>query len=170
MATKKATGFDFSEIDTVKLSTEGKYFAFYSRTNEKLDSGATMLGMDSPKFKRVHARIKAEVDAIQSENEKRKESKSPISDDDFVVSIDDFKNTSRKVSESELKIAIDSYEQLELVIGCCVELHNCVLQGREMKTREEIREFFTRLPMQKDQMWFQIKGRTSFLQGAEIAG
>lgn len=171
MATKKASNVvDFAELDTVKSSTEGRFFSFYSRANEKLDSGATMFGMDSPKFKRVHARIKAEVDAIEIENSKRKESKTPIGDDDFVISLDEFKSTSRKISDAELKIVIENYEQLELVIGCCKELHNCFFHKREMKTREDIREFFTSLPMQKDQMWFQIKGRTSFLQGAEIAG
>jgi len=150
MATKKATGFDFAALDTVKLSTDGKYFPFFRGTDDELDAGATMLGQDSPQFKRAHAKVKAEISKMIADNKK-----APVT---------------TRISDEEMEVKIDEHERTEMVIECCVSLHNCALEGRDMVSRDDIREFFSRLPMMRDQMWFRIKGRAHFLPDAAIAG
>lgn len=144
------TAFDFSALDTVKLSTEGKYFPFFRGTNDELDAGATMLGQDSPQFKRAHAKVKAEITKMIESNKKLP--------------------ATTRLSDEEIEVNVDEFERTEMVIECCVSLHNCALEGRDMVSRDDIREFFTRLPMMRDQMWFRIKGRSHFLPDAAIAG
>lgn len=134
-------GFDFSALDTVKKSEDGVLFLFLDMNGEELDAGAVMHGPDSTAYKRAHAEFRAK----------------------FIKA-----NSKRKDGE---ELDLEDDEKLEKVIACCVRLDGCFIGNKEYRdNRDDIREFFTKLPMMRDQMFARITGRANFLPDAAKAG
>lgn len=145
MSAAKTTprGFDFSAMDTVTKSVEGVYFPFLDINGEEVDAGAVMHGPDSPAYKRAHAVVKGQ---IQKSIAKRKKGDEEID-------------------------TLEDEEKLEKVVACCIRLENCFIGDKAYKDNpDDIREFFTRLPMMRDQMWARLSSRSNFLPDAVKAG
>lgn len=145
-AKKTATarrGFDFSAMDTVKVSSEGKFFPFIDiETGENLDAGAVMFGADSEEYQRAHWRIQQE-----------------------------FAKTKKGKGDSIEESQWESFERLEKVIACCKSLKDCFIGEKEYAdNKDDIREFFTKLPVMRDQMWARLSSRANFLNRADKAG
>ncbi len=136
--------FDFSQLDTVKKSEEGVYFSFLNMDGDEIDggkSGAVMYGPDSPAFKRAHSEAKSKFVKANS-----KKSKTDEFDD------------------------LEDDEKLEKVIACCVRLVECKIGDKIYSdNRDDIREFFTKIPVLRDQMWARITKRSNFLPNADKA-
>jgi hypothetical protein len=145
MTAKKAVkrGFDFSAMDTVKASNEGKFFSFIDiESGDEVEAGAIMLGADSEEYQRAHFRV-------QQEFSKTKKGKDGALD------------------ESQW----ENFERLEKVIACCKSLKDCFIGDKEYAdNKDDIREFFTMLPLMRDQMWARLSSRANFLNRADKAG
>lgn len=145
MTAKKAVkrGFDFSAMDTRKVSNEGKFFPFIDiEDGEELEAGAIMLGGDSEEYQRVHWRIVQALGKIKS-------------------------GKGGAIDESEA----ENYERLEKVVACCKTLKDCFIGEKEYAdNKDDIREFFTMLPLMRDQMWARLSSRANFLNRADKAG
>lgn len=140
--TNQKRGFDFSEMDTVKVSSEGKFFPFIDiETREELDAGAVLLGPDSDEYQRAHWRV-------QQEFSKTKKGKNELDESMW-----------------------ESFERLEKVIACCKTLQGCFIGEKEYSdNKDDIREFFTKLPVMRDQMWARLSSRANFLNRADKVG
>lgn len=135
-------GFDFSKIETLTNSKNGKFFNFMGMNGEELKAGAVLLGADSEEFKRADFSVSQELIKL--------------------------KNGKSEIEEYQF----NDYEKTEKVLACCLELRGCYLSGADYSgnDKEKIREFFTLLPQMRDQMYNRIANRESFLSDAAIAG
>lgn len=147
MASKKTAspakrGFDFSAMNTVKVSDEGKYFPFIDiESGEEIGAGFEIFGPDSEVYQRAHWNIQK-----------------------------DFGQSKKGKNEIE-EFQWESHERLEKVVACVKTLKDCFIGDKEYAdNKDDIREFFTMLPVMRDQVWARLSSRANFLNRAEKAG
>jgi len=78
-----------------------------------------------------------------------------------------------QIAEADAKgVDGENTEKLEKVVACCIELVSCRIGDTDYSggDKAKIREFFTRLPVMRDQMWARLVKRSNFLPVAATAG
>lgn len=135
-------GFDFSAMDTVKVSSEGKSFNFIDiGTGEELAAGYEIFGPDSEEYKRAHWKVQQAFSG------------------------------SKKGKNDLEEFQWEDYERLEKVVACVKTLKDCFVGEKEYAdNKDDIREFFAKLPVMRDQVWARLSSRVNFLNRADKAG
>lgn len=133
-------GTDFS---AKKVTTEERFFHFIDiETGEEEVGGFEIFGPDSEVFQRAHWSIQK-----------------------------DFSNSKKGKEGSLEEFQWESHERLEKVVACVKTLKDCFIGDKEYTdSKDDIREFFTLLPVQRDQVWARLSSRANFLNRADKAG